>query len=164
MSDARQWLGECPHWPGEAVFDLLQAEVDPRRAVEKSPENVDSVGALARLATAYPRACYLHLTRHPATTQQSMYDHWCRTMGPVPGLATACTELWLEIHERIVSFAGTIPPDHYLRIMAVDGLNDPSGPLSGVDRRLGLAGGVAVIEATWHPGPSPVAALAPLGS
>jgi sulfotransferase family protein len=164
LSAARQWLAERPHWPGEAVFDLLQAEVDPRRAVEKSPENVDSAGALARLATAYPRACYLHLTRHPATTQQSMYDHWCRTMGPVPGLATACTELWLEVHERIVSFTRTIPPDRQLRMRAEDVLNDPLVHLMAIARWLGLAADEAAIEAMGHPERSPFAAFGPVGS
>jgi hypothetical protein len=164
LDAARQWLRDRPHWPGEAVFDLLQTELHPRCAVEKSPENVDTAGALARLATAYPRARYVHLTRHPATTQQSMFDHWCRTMGPVPGLATGCTDLWLETHERIGSFILTVPPDRKLRMRSEDILNDPSVHLAAIARWLGLTSDEPAIEAMTHPERSPFAAFAPAGS
>lgn len=65
VKSALAWLKARPHWTGAHVFDALLAQLAPRTAVEKSPENVATSAALHRLASAYPKAHYLHLTRHP---------------------------------------------------------------------------------------------------
>ena len=39
-----------------------------------------NTAALKRLATAYPNARYLHLTRHPVTTAASMARHLDATL------------------------------------------------------------------------------------
>src|SRR4051812_27146112 len=80
LDRARAWLQERQHWSGAHVFDALLARLAPRAAVEKSPENVATAAALRRLARAYPHARYLHLTRHPVTTQASMVEHRKRTV------------------------------------------------------------------------------------
>ena len=64
----------------------------PRVVVEKSPENVATDAALKRLASAYPRARYLHLTRHPITTQRSMVEHWNRIVPGYPMQGQPMTE------------------------------------------------------------------------
>lgn len=166
VAAAREWLARRPQWTGAAVFDMLQAQVAPRSAVEKSPENVESAAALGRLVAAYPRARFLHLTRHPATSQRSMHDHWCRTMpdSPVEELAQVCAETWLDTHRRILAMTAHAAPDRYLRVRAEDILNEPSTHLPVIARWLGVASEEDAIEAMRHPERSPFACLGPAGS
>src|SRR5262245_10664556 len=107
ISHAVEWLRERSHWPGVHVFDALQEELSPRVAVEKSPENVLDDNDLKRMASAYPRARYLHLIRHPVTTQRSMQAYRARTWQtdwqsdePMAGIRS-----WCDIHTRILNFA-----------------------------------------------------------
>jgi Sulfotransferase family len=80
------WLHSRSDWTGAQVLDLLMDRASPRVAVEKSPENVVTDGPLTRLVYAYPRARYLHLTRHPVATIESMNAHLRRTL---PGSGSA---------------------------------------------------------------------------
>ena len=48
---ARTWLCERSEWSGADVLDVLLRHLEPRQAVEKSPENVESDAAL----DAWPR-------------------------------------------------------------------------------------------------------------
>src|SRR5262249_18738953 len=103
LNAARAWLRDRRHWSGAGVFDVLLARLAPRTAVEKSPENVVTGAALRRLARAYPRARYLHLTRHPTTTQASLAEHLLRTVPEHPRLGEprAGIAAWCDVHARI---------------------------------------------------------------
>src|SRR6202008_1393064 len=123
---ARWWLRERSLWAGADVLDALMERLHPRGCVEKSPENVETDSALARLAAAYPRARYLHLTRHPVTTQRSIQEHLNRILPghgqhgqPVSGVAA-----WFETHRRILRFADNLSSDRYMRVKAADVPND----------------------------------------
>ena len=96
---AQAWLQDRSHRPGAEVFDVLMERLSPRVAVEKSPENVASDTALDRLVSAYPRARYLHLTRHPVTTQRSVQEHWNRTIPDhsMPDQPMAGTLSWVDL-------------------------------------------------------------------
>src|SRR5262249_51555296 len=107
---ARVWLRERAHWAGPDVLDVLMERVRPRCGVEKSHENVETDAALMRLAAAYPRARYLHLTRHPVSTQRSIQEHFNRILPgygqqgqPMSGIAA-----WFETHRRILRFASDL--------------------------------------------------------
>ena len=54
LTAAREWLAPRRDSPGEAVLDILLAQLSPRLAIEKSPENAASDEALARLAKPIP--------------------------------------------------------------------------------------------------------------
>src|SRR5262249_39508371 len=103
IASAQAWLKDRSQWPGADVFDVLMERMSPGVAVEKSPENVETDTALRRLASAYPRARYLHLTRHPVTTQRSVQEHWNRT---IPDHSMQCQPMsvmasWVEAQWRI---------------------------------------------------------------
>jgi hypothetical protein len=166
LDAARAWLRDRGGWSGADVLDVLLARIAPRGAVEKSPENVASVAALRRLARAYPRARYLHLTRHPVTSQASLAQHLLRTMPeharlgePMAGIAA-----WCKVHTRIMRFAASLPGDRIMRVRAEDLLNDAPAQLRAIAGWLGLRTDPGAIAAMLRPQASPFARFAPAES
>ena len=166
LAMARAWLRERRHWSGADAFDVLMEHMRPRCCVEKSPEHVDGEATLARLAAAYPRARYLHLTRHPVTTQQSMARHMERIAGragaddqPLAGI-----QAWFVTHARILQFADGLPSSRCLRIRSEDVLNDQTTTLREIAAWLGLRTDDAAIGAMANPGASPFACFGPPAS
>jgi hypothetical protein len=76
MRRAYGWVTQRSEWTTQQLLDHLLAGVAPREGLEKSPDTVDKDAALERCLRAYPQARFLHLTRHPETTQRSMRKHW----------------------------------------------------------------------------------------
>jgi hypothetical protein len=166
IAAARQWLRARRHWCGAEVLDVLLARLAPRQAVEKSPENVASAAALHRLELAYPNARYLHLTRHPLSTQASAARHLRETMPdrPQAGEPMAGIAAWLEVHRRILRFTARLPEQRTRRFRAEDILNDPGHQLREIARWLDIRDDDAAIEAMRHPERSPFARFGPRGS
>jgi Sulfotransferase family len=166
LKSARTWLCDRSHWSGADVLDVLMGRLSPRNAVEKSPENVESDAALRRLMSAYPKARYLHLTRHPVATQRSLKEHLDRRVPgyslpdqPMSGIA-----FWVETHCRILRFTATLPKSRYMRIRGEDVLNDPRSQLRSIAAWLGVQTDEHAIEAMLHPEASPFASFGPEGS
>jgi hypothetical protein len=161
LLSARAWLRARSHWSGMHVLDVLMSHLGPRVAVEKSPENVADDSALNRLASAYPGARYLHLTRHPVSTQRSAENHLNRTVpgASVRGEPMATIAAWVEIHCRILRFASTLQKTRYMRVRAEDVLNQRRSYLSSIAEWLGLNTSVEAIDAMMHPEASPFASL-----
>lgn len=166
LAQARAWLRARSRWSGADVLDLLIERLRPRIAVEKSPETVETEPALARAASAYPRARYLHLTRHPVAAQRSIEAHLNRILPgrgdvdqPMAGIAA-----WFETHRRILRFAETLPPDRYLRVRAEDVLNDTHPQLGAIASWLGIAADADAIAAMTHAEASPFAGFGPVES
>lgn len=166
LAQARAWLGVRSRWSGADVLDLLLERLQPRIAVEKSPETVETDDPLARAAAAYPRARYLHLTRHPVATQRSIQAHLNSILPghgdadqPMAGIAA-----WFATHRRILRFVETLPTDRYLRIRAEDVLNNMRASLALVAGWLGIRTDPAAIEAMTHPEASPFAGFGPAES
>jgi len=161
LLSARAWLRERSHWSGAQVLDVLMERLSPRAGVEKSPENVATDDALMWLASSYPKARYLHLTRHPVTTQRSLEEHLNRTVPGyvMPGRPMSGIASWVETQCRILHFAATLPKNRYLRIRAEDVLNDLRPQLSSIAEWLAIGTGEEEIEAMMHPEESPFASL-----
>jgi hypothetical protein len=166
VARACEWLKERGHWTGAQVLDVLLGAIAPRTAVEKSPENVATDDALRRLSRAYPNARYLHLTRHPVTTQASMVRHRNRTTPshPLCGQPMAGVAAWLDVHQRILRFLARLPQARVKRVRAEDVLNDSKSQLAAIARWLGLRCDDAAVEAMRRPEASPFACLGPDGS
>jgi hypothetical protein len=163
LAMAGQWLGERSHWSGADILDSLMMRLPSRTTIEKSPENVESNAALARLSAAYPNARYLHLTRHPVATQRSMERHWLRVMPgqPAQGQPAAGIAAWYDVQQRILRFSAGLPADRYFRVRAEDVLNDVDRSLRAIAEWLGLSTGESAIEAMKHPEASPFARVGP---
>ena len=166
LGAARAWLRQRRHWSGADVFDHLLARLAPRTAVEKSPENVTTDAALRRLVSTFPKARYLHLTRHPATTQASMAEHLLRSVPEYPRIGEPMISIaaWCDVHARILRFSATLPPDRVMRLRAEDVLNEARTQLLAIAAWLGLRTDYACIEAMCHPEASPFACFGPSGS
>ena len=166
LLSAREWLRDRSHWSGTDVLDVVLDRLSPRTAVEKSPENVADDDALGRIASSWPRARYLHLTRHPVTTQRSMQEHLNRTVPgyALPGQPMSAVAAWVDVHCRILHFAATLPKARYLCVRAEDVLNQPQSQLTSIAEWLALGTGADAIEAMMHPEKSPFASLGPADS
>jgi hypothetical protein len=166
ISSAQAWLKQRSHWTGAEVFDVLMERLSPRVAVEKSPENVESDSALERLTSAYPRARYLHLTRHPVTAQRSVQEHWKKTIPghEMPGQPMSLMCSWVEIQCRILRLAAMLPEDRYMRVRAEDILNDIRPGLRSIASWLGVRTDEDAIGAMTHPEASPFASFGIEGS
>lgn len=156
---ARAWLRDRPHWTGAEVMDFLQERLKPRIAVEKSPDNLSTDASVERMAAAYPRARYLHLTRHPVTTQRSMRAYLKQTLPEYPQDGEPMNSIgsWYEIQRRILRFTAELPGDRYLRVRAEDVLNDGPARLENIARWLGVRTDAEAIEGMRHPEKSPFA-------
>ena len=160
---SRRWLDEREDWSGAEVLDFLLHRMRPRVAVEKSPENVSTDAALERLASAYPNARYIHLTRHPVSTQHSMQEHLGRI---APGYSFAGEPMatmasWVEAQIRILRFGATLPRSQYFRVQAESLLNDPRQHLRRIASWLQVSTEPGAIESMTHPEASPFAVFGP---
>jgi hypothetical protein len=166
LSEARAWLRERQDWSGADVLDVLLTRLHPRLAVEKSPDNILDDTGLKRMEAAYPRARYLHLTRHPVTTQRSVQEHRSRTVPahPLDGEPMSGIGSWYDIHRRILHFAAGLPADRYLRVRAESILNDTKSQLYAISGWLGIRVDDNAIESMRHPEASPFACPGPAGS
>jgi Sulfotransferase family len=166
VAAALNWLDDRADWSGEQVLDLIIKRVSPRHVVEKSPDHLVEPSALPRLAKAYPRARYIHLTRHPVTTITSMHQYLGRTL---PGyrdgdFASYCIKSWLETHQRIVKFTRRLPSERWFRLNAEQLLNDPEPQLTALATWLEVSADPPAIHAMSHPERSPFARFAPASS
>lgn len=166
LLSARSWLADRRHWAGTNVLDFLLERIHPRVAIEKSPENVATDAALNRLTSGYPRARYIHLTRHPVTTQRSMLEHM-RRIAPgssFPGWPASGIAAWVDDQIRIMRFGASLSGSNYLRVKAEDLLNNSRLHLRSIASWLQVSGEKQAIEAMTHPETSPFAAFGPAES
>ena len=163
IAQAREWLERHRGWPTVAVFDLLQEKVNPRVAVEKTPETSSSETPIFRSLIAYPRARFIHLVRHPVSTIRSMCEHWrtrdwIANRGP---LEVTCAATWYASHRRLLRILSEFASERTLRVKAEAVLNDPERELPRIAQWLDLATDDEAIEAMLHPEHSPYARFGP---
>ncbi|MCQ4042785.1 sulfotransferase family protein [Streptantibioticus rubrisoli] len=124
---ARAWLHGHAGWPVTRLFDHLLAEVAPRIGLEKSPDTIGSDQAVAACLAAYPRARFLHLTRHPEATQRSMHRHWqdLTHFHSRRQVIVAAASTWYLGHSRTVRTLSALPAERWLRVTAENLLREP---------------------------------------
>jgi len=129
MDRALDWIRQRPDMPVTEVMEHLLRLIYPRIGVEKSPGTVASARALSRCLRAFPGTRYLHLTRHPVSTQRSMLNLYSQYLFPA-GMAHAervrlCVIAWHTGHLRIVKALQAVPQRRWLRVRAEDLIGDP---------------------------------------
>ncbi|MEO0983947.1 MAG: sulfotransferase [Cyanobacteria bacterium J06639_14] len=158
------WFRERRHWPTKKLFDYLLELVNPKMGLEKSPETAGKVAFLERSYTWFPKAYYLHLTRHPVSARKSIqafYEEKKKRKNlslkyQVDGLI-----VWYTMHRNIINFTNTLPTGQVMRIKGEDLLSDPDLYLPQIAEWLGLRTDGEVIEAMKHPENSPYAYVGP---
>jgi hypothetical protein len=167
IAQALLWLSARRAWRGEDVYDHLLSRAAPRIAVQKSPEDSGRDEYLGRVSAAYPRARFLHLTRHPVTSVASMHQAWNALAYwdiTQEVFHNFCVGVWYHQHLRIHRFIAALPPDRALRVRAEDVLNAPVETLPGICEWLGVDAAPASIEAMCHPERAWHARLGPPGA
>jgi hypothetical protein len=164
---AARWVEARRSWTVADLLDHLLQLAAPRIGLEKSPENSSREEYLVRLAAAYPRARFLHLTRHPVPSIASMHRVWSdKGYWRVPPelFHHFCLGVWYYQHSRIDRFLRSLPPDRGFRVRSEDVLNDSAPALQGICRWLGIESDPEALEAMRHPERSPYARTGPKGA
>ncbi len=164
---ALRWLEARRNWPTVSIFDYLQQQIAPRIAVEKSPETSLSDTALSRVMQAYPMARFLHLTRHPWATVNSMVGAWSGLEYWRVSASEAhdfCARLWLEQHQRICRVLAPLRPGRYFRARAEDVVDRGANLAPAICSWLELSDAPDSLEAMWSPERSVFARPGPAGA
>jgi hypothetical protein len=164
---AARWVEERSAWKTPDLLDHLLDLAAPRTGIEKSPESSSRDEYLARLVAAYPRGRYLHLTRHPLTSVDSMHRAWAGRghWDVTPELFHHfCLGVWYFQHRRIDKLVRSLPPERSFRVRSEDVVNDPAESLPPICRWLGIDASPGAIAAMSHPEDSPYAVLGPDGA
>lgn len=157
---ARRWVLQRLHWTPRQVFDHIQKCVGPdRMLVEKSPHNTFSTENLKRLHRAFPRANFLHLTRHPRSHGRSVLD-LMKSYGEERAIMDP-EKNWYRSHRNILELAAQLPPAQYMQIKGEELLANPRLYLGQICEWLDLDRDEASLEAMMHPENSAFAHLGP---
>jgi hypothetical protein len=139
LERAYQWLMLREDWTTVELMDHLMAAVAPQITLEKSPETVWSDASLAACLASYPHARFIHLTRHPVSSQVSMHRHWARNWPDRTALVAQCASVWYLSHLRISRLLAGLAPEQWIRVRAEDLVNEPGAQLPRILNWLGLA-------------------------
>lgn len=160
---ARAWVEQHRGWTTRRVFDHLSELIAPRALVDKSPGMVLSPRFLERILDLFPDASFLHLTRHPRATGQSLVklverEDW---VGPMRRERLEPERIWREAHANVVAFARRLPEGQCMRLKGEALLSDPHLYLPQICQWLGVRDDAAAIAAMLHPEASPFACPGP---
>jgi hypothetical protein len=164
---ASQWLERRRDAGPPDVFRSLLDRIAPRIGVEKSPSNAATSASLSRMLIAFPEARFVHLVRHPVSTQRSLVPFFEQVVGnPYPGvdLRTGASLLWCTYHARLIRLGRRVPPRRWLRLRAEDVLADPAAPLRSFCSWLGIDGSDAAVSEMCRAERSPYARRPPPGT
>jgi hypothetical protein len=152
IARAKEWLEKRRDWTAVDLMDHLLRLVHPKLALEKSPETVGSDEALRRCLEAYPDARYIHLTRHPVTTQRSMREKERRRLPDDPEIALVAqsASAWYLGHRRAMAALDALPADRWIRVRAEDLIRAPYDELPRILGWLGLDHGPEIVEGMLH--------------
>lgn len=158
---AMGWLRERGAWPAKRLLDHLGEAVAPRRWIDKSPSTVINEQALKNALRFHPEAHFLHLTRHPRPTCESIHAITAKTARLPAAGRNEPEQLWQRINGNILRFACELAPGQYMHVRGEDILGDPRRFLGQICEWLDIRRDGAAIEAMLHPEDSPYAFIGP---
>lgn len=142
----RELLAELTRWTSERrpishAYDVLRARAAPRTLIDKSPSYALDPALLARTATLFPDARYLHLVRHPIPSCRSFVQQRMGKLLGQDGLDTprAAAQVWTLGNHNLLTFLATIDPSRVLQIRYEELVRDPPPVLARICEFLGLA-------------------------
>jgi hypothetical protein len=162
------WLNARRDWSIKDLCDHLLVAVAPRIGIEKSPVNCMNPAFLANIQRCYPKARYLHLTRHPVSTRASMQTFFAKAKalrardGSARQLGFDHLLLWYRMHRTILEFTARLPEAQVMRVKGEQLLSQPERYLAQIAQWLGVSDSVAAIDAMKHPERSPYAKVGPM--
>jgi len=166
VSAALQWLEARQHWSGAELVRWIEAQITPRRLLEKSPIHVLRWESLQRLVAVADNEPVLHLTRHPVTAIVSLCAAYGRDRKPLT--PSEALRTWVAGHHNILRWLETHSNHDGLLVRSEDLLCDPERQLCLIGNHLGVSTGPNEIAAMLQPEQSPYAcagpSLAPTGN
>lgn len=138
VNRAGQWLTARRSWTTAELMEYLIALISPKIALEKTPDTILSDDATAACIRAFPKARFIHLTRHPVTSQKSMHEHWASRSWTDVTLQEWCANTWYAGHLRAIGSLSALPEEQWIRLRAEDILRRPYDHLPRVLGWLGL--------------------------
>lgn len=161
---AWEWLNRRLEWSTQEMFYHIVQRVPHQRCIDKSPMTVLRPKFLQRMQRYFPRAQYIHLTRHPRPTCLSIHrlltENDTKT-GSHKAEETDPEQLWLQGHQNILSFERQIAPGQMIRIQGEVLLAEPERYLPQIERWLGITSSIGTLEEMKHPENSPYACIGP---
>jgi hypothetical protein len=135
VARAGAWLRARGDWTTVRLMKYLLDAIDPLIGLETTTEE-----ALRRCTTGFPDARFIHLTRHPVTTQRSMREHWrFRYQNRRNEFwSAACASAWYLHHRYIMRELSTLPAEQWIRVRAEDLLREPEKSVPPIYDWLGL--------------------------
>ena len=160
---AGDWLKARRDWTPVDFMAWVTEKVAPRRVIEKSPSTVVKDGGIEMALRLFPQADYLHLTRHPVATCDSIarITNYADLKGPRKRFVKDPEMSWLEINSAILDTSRSLSAAQYMCARGEDVLSDPDGFLAQLCDWLGLELTEADVEAIYHPENSPFACYGP---
>ena len=164
---AINWLNERKHWSTKKLFDYLLDLVSPRIGLDKSPLTISKSRYMERAYQMYPQAFFLHLTRHPVATRNSVHElrdtqEWQKDRkSSTLQYSVDYLSVWLLRHRSILNFTDSLPVGQTMRIRGEDVLSYPDTFLPQIAQWMGLRTDSEAIEAMKHPENSPYACVPP---
>lgn len=162
LDAARRWIDEHADWTGAQMMRYLLDRVAPLVPVEKSPVTLGDSAAFARCREAFPNARLLHLTRHPVSAQQSLWEHWTLRHGHMAPTKRRVTNasVWYRSHLRAVRALDELPAHQWRRVQGEELLRAPEKVLPelldwlGLDSDPGIVRGMLATERWTYASPT----------
>jgi hypothetical protein len=155
---ARRWIVRRLAWRTADVFRVLARRVDPLVLIDKSPLIVNRAEHLDRALTEFPKARFLHLTRHPLGFGRSFLKFF-EDLGT--SAAADPQVVWHRQHSNILNFLATVPQCQQLRMRGEDLLAAPDCHLAEIADWIGVRTTPDAINKMKHPEESPFACFGP---
>jgi hypothetical protein len=164
---AQRWIEEQGEVSTADVFRDLMDWAEPRTVIDKSPMYVYADGALDRILDAFPHARFLHLSRHPRATCESIHETHNMAQEATGGTlsdgngALTPEKMWLRPHLRIIEMLETVPMDQQMFLRGEALMADPKLYLPQIAEWLGVSTDADAIAAMMRPEKSPFASMGP---
>ena len=161
VTKATGWLLERRHWSTKRMTDYFLELVDPLIGIEKSPVTCLKPLWIERAYALYPKAHFLHLTRHPISSRKSMDEFFMsRKIRMHREDEEARTDRlfdWYRMHKNIIDFTKTLPLGQTMRVKGEDVLSEPELYLPQISEWLGIRTDREAVQAMLRPEQSPYA-------
>ncbi|BAC89840.1 gll1899 [Gloeobacter violaceus PCC 7421] len=190
---ARVWINEHMHLGCKEVFNYVLDYVNPKIGVDKSPTTILKVENMERAFHMFPKARFLHLTRHPVTSAKSIAEFLSviiQTREQVGAMQAKVgwsvdpaflsdeeedlkgnkpvkvspLKLWLSAHTKIMNFMERLPLGQGMRIRGEDLLSDLDIYLPQIAEWLGVRTDQEAIDEMKSPEESPYARTGPINA
>ena len=164
---AKSWLEDNEKVSTTELFKDLMALVKPLRIIDTSIIYVYKPGSIERMIKAFPRASFLHMTKHPRLTCDAAYHtrkaatdlHLGRKL--ITEKALQPDTMWLKPHQMILEALANVPPEQQMFLRGESLLSEPRIHLKQIAEWLGIRSDDKAIDAMMRPEESPFAKYGP---